>query len=111
MSQPTMTAVRGQVRSGSAFGRPPPLVAFETDPIPNLWLLDWVPAAESGRDYPIEAGVPHPSWVRQPAEQPLGARPVVIRESAAVVRLLVGLAVAAFLLGMTVFYPVSPLGR
>jgi hypothetical protein len=35
----------------------------------------------------------------------------VVRESAAVVRLLVVLAVAAFLLGMTVFYPVSPLGR
>lgn len=110
MNQLTTNAVRPvQIRSGSAFGRPPPLVDLQADPAANLRLLDWVPAAEPGRDYPIEAGVPHPHWVRHPAEQPLAAHPVVIRESAAVVRFLVGLAVAAFLLGMTVFYPVSPL--
>lgn len=110
MIEPAATPVRpGPVRGGSAVGRPPALVNLEAEPGPNLRLLDWVPTAEPGRDYPIEAGVPHPHWVRQPPEQPLAAHPVVIRESAAVVRLLVGLAVAAFLLGMTVFYPVSPL--
>jgi len=112
MSEPTTDAVRsGPIRSGSAFGQPPPLVDLEADPGPNLRLLDWVPAAERHSDYPIEGGVPHPHWVREPAEQPLAAHPVVISESAAVVRLLVALAVAAFLLGMTVFYPASPLDR
>jgi hypothetical protein len=76
-------------------------------------VLDWVPASETGHaarlDYPIEGGVPHPRWIREPAEHRLAAHPVVVRESAAVVRLLFGLAIAAFLLGMTIFYPVSPL--
>jgi hypothetical protein len=115
MNEPMTNAVRSvQVRSGSAFGRPPQRVDLEADSAPNPRLLDWVPAAEprrpSAHDYPIEAGVPHPHWVRDPAERPLAAPPVVIRDSPVVVRLLVGLAVAAFLLGMTVFYPVSPLG-
>lgn len=85
----------------------------DVDPAAQPPPLDWVPASEPGRaarlDYPIEGGVPHPHWVRHLAEQPLAARPVVIKESPLVVRLLIGLAVAAFLLGMTVFYPVSPL--
>ncbi len=78
-------------------------------------LLDWVPVSEPGRaarlDYPIEGGVPHPHWIRESAEHRLAAHPVVVRESAVIVRLLVALAIAAFLLGMTVFYPVSPLGH
>lgn len=115
MVQFSTNAVRSiEIRSGSAFGRPPQLVDFEADPATDPRLIDWVPAAEPRRattsDYPIEAGVPHPSWVLAPAEHRLAERPVVITESAAVVRLLVGLVVAAFLLGMTVFYPVSPLG-
>jgi hypothetical protein len=85
----------------------------EVDPVRQSPLLDWVPASEPSRaaplDYPIEGGVPHPRWVREPAEHRLAAHPVVVRESAAVVRLLFGLAIAAFLLGMTIFYPVSPL--
>lgn len=117
MNEPTTDVVRsGPIRSGSVVRRTPPRVDLsEANPPPDLRLLDWVPAAEpdraSGPDYPIEGGVPHPHWVREPSEHRLAAHPVVVRESAAVVRLLVALAVAAFLLGMTVFYPVSPLGH
>ncbi|MDQ2965192.1 MAG: hypothetical protein M3R57_05040 [Chloroflexota bacterium] len=131
MNEPTTDAVRsGPIRSGSAAGRPRPVDEPEpgwpdgTEATPVLGeaneradrrLLDWVPAAEPGRtsdpDYPIEDGFPHPHWVREPAEHRLATHPVVIAESAVVLRLLVALLAAAFLLGLTVFYPVSPLGH
>jgi hypothetical protein len=65
----------------------------------------------NGGDYPIESGVPHPHWIREQAEHRISSGRVSIDESGAVVRLLVALAVIAFLLGLTVFYPVSPLGH
>jgi hypothetical protein len=117
MNGPTTDAVRsGPVRGGSALGRTPPRFDLdEPDPAPNPRLLDWVPATDPrvvpGGDYPIEGGVPHPRWVPESAEHRLASHPIVVAESAAVVRLLVVLAVAAFLLGLTVFYPVSPLGH
>jgi hypothetical protein len=115
----------GRIRSGSAIGTTRPLVPTHEAPSDRVdrdaqgsahpGLFDWVPTSESVRtrasDYPIEGGVPHPHWLRGPAEHGLATRPVVVAESALVVRLLIALAIAAFLLGLTVFYPVSPLGH
>jgi hypothetical protein len=111
----------GPVRSGSARGRAARPPSAPIEPLANSIVeqtaspgpFDWVPTTEPerGEDYPIEGGIPHPHWVREPAEHRLAAHPVVVSESAVIVRLLVALAVAAFLLGMTVFYPVSPLGH
>jgi hypothetical protein len=120
----------GPVRPGSAVAPSPRSV---DEPGPETWdgpatnpvalpggsahtrLFDWVPSAEpgatSGRDYPIEAGLPHPRWVPDRAEHSMASSPIVVAESPTVVRLLAALALAAFLLGLTVFYPVSPLGR
>jgi hypothetical protein len=122
VNDPDRVVVRaGPVRSGSARGRaggPPsnpiePLANSIVEENASPGLVDWVPTTEPSRggDYPIEGGIPHPHWVREPAEHRLASARIPIDASAAMVRLLVALAIIAFLLGMTVFYPVSPLGH
>jgi hypothetical protein len=124
MNDPATVKVRRRpVRSGSTARRAPDarvvqamsLVDEDTERTENPRLLDWVPSGEPLRapnaDYPIEGGVPHPTWIGDPAQPSLGTHRVVVDAGVAVVRLLVALTVAAFLLGLTVFYPVSPLGH
>jgi hypothetical protein len=117
VNDPDRVVVRaGPVRFGSA-ASPDPVAPNEVvdDEIrlERPGVLEWVPtgAPTNGGDYPIESGVPHPHWVAEQAEHRLASARIPIDESAAVVRLLVALAIIAFLLGMTVFYPVSPLGH
>jgi hypothetical protein len=122
VNDPDRVVVRaGPVRSGSARGRAASPRSTPIEPLANSiveqtaspGLFDWVPTTEParGEDYPIEGGIPHPHWVREPAEHRVASARIPIDESAAVVRVLVALAIIAFLLGMTVFYPVSPLGH
>jgi hypothetical protein len=126
----TTTVEPGRIRSGSAIdrtralaeepepnvtrGTPPNRVDGDAERSGRTGLFDWVPTTETanapGANYPVERGVPHPHWVPEPAQHPLAGHAVVVDESATVVRVLVALAVLAFLLGLTVFYPVSPLG-
>jgi hypothetical protein len=55
---------------------------------------------------PRDGGAP-----AQPGAPAVVDRPIELRESDAVVRILVALVVLALLLGLVVFYPVSPVGR
>ncbi len=119
---------RRALHAGTALGPPkpahPPIeppegpdleVTLDDDPVDGGRLeqvTSTAPVSTSpASDYPIEAGIPHPRWIPEPSEHGFGARRVHLAESRAVVALLGTLAVAAFLLGMTVFYPVSPLGH
>jgi hypothetical protein len=122
VNDPDRVTVRaGPVNSGSARRSAAAWPSAPIEPLTNSivdrsaspGVLDWVPTTEPapGEDYPIEGGVPHPYWVREPAEHRVASGRIGIDESAAVVRLLVALTIVAFLLGLTVFYPVSPLGH
>lgn len=88
--------------------------AVEAVPSPFADRVTGTPArrtAARSEPYPIEGGIPHPHWIREPTERALASVPIVILETRLVTVIVTVAFVGAFLAGLIAFWPVTALPK
>jgi hypothetical protein len=122
-----MRVVAEGVRAGGAWRTPStePVVEGSDDPSATVdelgptggstpsplrdLVLSTAPRSAPGRDYPIEDGVPHPRWKRDPGQLALADARIGLDATRATSAILLIVAIAAFVLGLAIFWPVTAL--